>query len=132
MRLENYRPAKNNVLLEEVKVASSGNIMLHEDTAVGYFKVIATGPLCEKTKVGDYIITALQLHTELTFVEGTRAQIAEYGIDGYYTPSNEELENPVPIFTSKPEEEDEELNVIDSDSDGGDNILGTEPGLRDN
>jgi len=130
MRLINYKPAKNNVLLEEVKVASSGSIVLHQEVSVGYYKVIDVGPLCQETSVGDFVLSALQMGTELTFVEGKRLQIPEHGIDGYYTPSNEELENPVPIFTSSSTDEEEELNVIDSSSDGGNNDLSQELGIR--
>ena len=129
MRLENYRPAKQNVVLEEVKVASSGSIELFQETSVGYFKVVAVGPLCETAKVGDYVIIKTQPVTELEFVDKVRAQLPEFGIDGYYTPSNEELENPVPIFEAENKEE-EEMNVIDSE--GGDNSLGTEFGDREN
>ncbi len=130
MILNNYKPAKNNVLLEEVKTLSSGNIELATNTTAGYFKVIAVGPLCEKTKVGDYIISALQFHTELTFIGGMKAQIPEAGIDGYYTPTKEELENPIPILKSNIEEEEEDFDVIDSE--GGDNDLGGELGFREN
>ncbi len=131
MRLEGYFPAKNNVLIEEVKVASSGSILLSKETSAGYYKIIAVGPMCEKTKIGDYIVSTLQLGVEMDFDEGKRLQMPEHGIDGYYSPTKKELENPVPMFTA-PEEDTEELNVIDSESDGGDNLLGTEPGLREN
>jgi len=133
MRLENYRPAKNNVLLEEVKVSSSGNIILNEKTSAGYYKVIGVGPMCKETKVGDYIISTLQLGAlSLNFTEGGRVQIPEHAIEGYYYPSEEEVKKPTPVFNNLEKEEQEEFNVIDSDSDGGNNELGTEPFLRDN
>lgn len=130
MKLAHYKVAKNLVLLEAIKTeeSKSGKIILSAETFVGYYKVIDVGPLCEKTKIGNYVVSTLQMGVEVEFEEGTFMQLPEQGIDGYYTPSKEELENPVPIFKSSPDEE-EELNIIDSED--GNNDLGTELGLRE-
>ena len=131
MRLANYKPAKNMVLLEAIRTAESksGSIILSEETFVGYYKVVKKGPLCEITEVGDYITSTLQMGVELDFEEGKFMQLPEFGIDGYYSPTKEELENPVPIFKTSVNDDDEELNIIDSE--GGDNDLGEEFGLRE-
>ncbi len=132
MKIAHYIVAKNLVLLEAIKTkeSKSGKIILNEETFVGYYKVVAKGPLCEKTKVGDYIVSTLQMGVEVEFEEGVYMQMPEVGIDGYYSPTKEELENPVPIFKLTSEDEEEELNIIDSD--GGENELGTEFGERSN
>ena len=131
MKLTFYTPAKNLVLLEAIKAkaSKSGNIILKEETFVGYYRVLAVGPLCEQTKPGYYVASTLQLGVELDFEEGQFMQLPEQGIDGYYTPTDEELKNPTPVFKITPKEE-EELNVIDSE--GGENDLGEEFGLREN
>ena len=51
MKLDYYTPAKNNLLLEEVIVKSSGSIILSEETSAGYYKVLKAGPLCENTNL---------------------------------------------------------------------------------
>lgn len=128
MKLDHYSPAKNNLLLEEVVVKSSGSIILSEETSAGYYKVLKSGPLCEHVKAGDYILSTLQQGVELTFEEGKFLQLPEFGVEGFYKPTKEELSNPTPIFNFEEEQEDG-LNIIDSE--GGNNDLGTELGLRD-
>ena len=81
------------------------------------------------TKTGDYIVSTLQMGIEVEFEEGKFMQMPEYGIDGYYHPTAEELASPFPILKEAPPENDE-LNVIDSE--GGENELGTEFGEREN
>lgn len=130
MKLDHYRPAKNILLLKEVLVKTSGNIMLAEEQSAGYYEVLKTGPLCEKTSPGDFIVSTLQQGIEIQFEEGTFMQLPEFGVDGYYKPTKEELKKPVPVFGNNPEEEEEGFNIIDSE--GGNNELGTEFGERDN
>lgn len=132
MKIAHYFPAKNLVLLEAIrtKESKSGKIILSEETFVGYYKVVAAGPMCEKAKVGEYVVSTLQMGVEVEFEEGIYMQLPEVGIDGYYTPTKEELINPVPILKIVPEKDEDELNVIDSED--GDNNLGEELGLRKN
>ena len=133
MKIVRYTVAKNLVLLEAIKAKASktGNIILKEETFVGYYRVVAKGPMVEKAKIGDYIVSTLQMGVEIEFEEGLYLQMPESGIDGYYSPTDEELKNPVPVLKI-PSIEEEELNVIDSDAEGGDNELGTEFGIREN
>ena len=129
MRIEQYYPAKNLVLLQEVKVAEKGNIMLINPKGAGYFKVVKIGPLCERTKVGDYVVSTAQFATEITFKEGVYMQLPEVSIDGYYTPTEEELKSPEPVFKETKTEDDDSFKVIDSE--GGNNELGSEFGIRE-
>ena len=131
MKIARYTLAKNLVLLEAIKTkeSKSGTIILNEEAFVGYYRVVAKGPMVEKTKIGDYIVSTLQMGIEVEFEEGLYMQMPETGIDGYYIPTDEELKNPVPVLKT-PSIEEEELNVIDSE--GGDNELGTEFGIREN
>jgi len=131
MKITNYFPAKNLVLLEAIKTkeSASGNIILAQEEFVGYYKIVKTGPLCEQAKVGEYAVSTLQMGVEVTFEEGTFMQLPEQGIDGYYQPGPEELKKPIPQFTSMVEEQEEEMNIIDSE--GGNNELGTQFGNRE-
>lgn len=128
MKVDSYFPAKNLVLLEAIKTgkSTSGNIILAEEKFVGYYKVKSCGKLCEMTKAGDYVVSTLQMGVEITFEEGIFTQLPEQGIDGYYSPTPEELKKPVPIMKDMDKPEEEELNIIDSNSDGGNNDLGTQ------
>jgi len=131
MRLEGYFPAKNLVLLEAIKTkeSSSGAIILATEQSAGYYKVAKVGPMCQATKIGDYIISSLQMGVEIEFEEGKYMQLPETGIDGYYLPSTQELKNPVPVIQSPSSQDEEEFNVIDSEN--GDNDVGSEMGLRE-
>lgn len=138
MKLTGWSPAKNLVLLAAIKTKKSatGNIILTEEQFVGYYKVIKVGPLCDKdkgVKVGEYVTSTLQMGVEMTFDEGIFMQLPEQGIDGYYQPTVTELATPTPILKDASIlPETGEINVIDSERDGGNNSLGTEPNLREN
>jgi hypothetical protein len=123
MKLKNYTPAGNQVVVHLIKHNKVGLLYIPTSYSDKVLKVVAVGPLCEKTKVNDYVLLDDRqfLQMELTVDEGTITVLLarEFDIIGYYIPDAEELSSA--IATSKAfagtETQDSdsvrELNIID-------------------
>jgi hypothetical protein len=122
MKLKNYTPAGNQIVVHLIKHNKVGLLYTPTSYSDKVLKVVAVGPLCEKTKVNDYVLLDDRqfLQMELAGDEGTITVLLarEFDIIGYYTPDSEELN--AAIATSKAfagaeaqEDSIRELNIID-------------------
>jgi hypothetical protein len=102
MRLKNYTPAKNDVVLELRHYSKIGGVYTPTPQADKIMRVLATGPRCEITKVGDLVLMNSALMATLEFeleeldpktnkpktvvtLQGT-----EFNVMGFYKPDENE------------------------------------------
>lgn len=121
MRLKNYKPAKNEVLCELREYKKVGSVITPNPVAEKIMRVLAVGPMCTATKVGDFVLMAAVPMIQLEFEEKGQdgkpliaLQGMEYNIMSYYTPDPDEtkilpdVKEPAPTETQGPQ------NIIDN------------------
>ena len=124
MRLKNYFPAKNEVLLELKHFNKIGNVITPKPQADKIMKVLAVGPMCGATKVGDLVMVNSVPMAQLEF-EGPlddkgkpttiiALQGMEYNIMSYYRPDEDETSYFVKPAESPEVEHQGPQNIIDN------------------
>jgi hypothetical protein len=120
MKLKNYRPAKNEVLLEAKDIKVQNGIVLPNPQMEKLMKVVGIGPMTTATKIGDIVLmnSAPMAQIEATDEHGKKQiylQGMEYNIMGYYTPEpGEKTYNWISIPESTVEEMPGPKNIIDN------------------
>ena len=96
MKLKNYTPAYNQILLElkEYKTSAAGIIMIKPE-AEKIMKVLKVGPTCQDTKAGDYVLVDGAVMIQLSFIDEQgkdvqTLQTKEYSVIAYYKPDEDE------------------------------------------
>lgn len=123
MRLQNFKPARNYVLLELKQYNKIGEIITPNSQTDKVMTVLATGEGCELVKVGDKVLMDDRPMIQLGFepvTEGGKQIICllgqEFNIIATYAPDPDETQyyipqrNPKPLDLEKPRN----LNVIDN------------------
>lgn len=125
MRLKNYRPAKNEVLLELKHYNNINGIITPKPQADKIMRVLAVGPMCTATKVGDLVLMSSvpMVHQELELdtqdEKGKPNKIVtlqgmEYNIMAYYHADPDEDKYHVVPEASPEVERQGPQNIIDN------------------
>ena len=124
MRLKNYFPAKAEVLLELKHFNKIGAVITPKPQADKIMRVLAVGPMCTATKVGDLVMINSTPMAQLEF-EGPlddkgkptsiiALQGMEYNIMSYYRPDEDETTYFIKVEESPEVEHQGPQNIIDN------------------
>ena len=121
MRLKNYTPAGKQIALHLKQYAQIGSIITPDAQPDKVVRVIATGPLCETTKVDDYVLLQNRDYLQMEMQDANGKDITvllatEFDIIGYYKPDADESRYYIAVKNSKgfSSNDTRELNVIDN------------------
>lgn len=121
MKLKNYTPAGKQIVVHLRAYGQIGAIITPEAQPDKITRVVAAGPLCEKTKAGDFVLLGDKgfLQMEMDDHSGKPITVLfanEFDIMGYYIPDPDETRFYVPLRGANglSTNDTRELNIIDN------------------